>query len=262
MPTAPPPDSHATACFAGWRVMVVGGTRGIGRAVALGFAERGAGVAVCGRDRASLDAIASELNSRQVTTLAAMCDVTDPASLGEFVSAAAHALGGVDVLVNCASAFALSADEAAWSASMDVDLMGSVRASRLAVPYLRASPHGSIVNMASVAVLQATAQRQAYGAIKAAIVHQTASNAKALAADRIRVNCVVPGSTEFAGGIWDRIGKSDPALYQSTRDSIPLGRLGRPDDIARAVLFLASPDAGWITGQSIVVDGGQSLFGF
>ena len=92
-------------------------------------------------------------------------------------------------------------------------------------------------------------------------MHYARSEARRLADRGIRVNRVVPGSTEFPGGIWERIGGSDPALYASTRDGIPLGCFGAPEDIARVALFLASPASGWITGQSLVVDGGQSLTG-
>ncbi len=113
--------------------------------------------------------------------------------------------------------------------------------------------------MASVAALKAAPARIAHGAMKAAVVHETASNALALAADGIRVNCVLHGSTEAPGGIWGQLSQANPKLYRETLESIPLGRLATPDDIARVVLFLASSKAGWITGQSIVVDGGQSL---
>jgi len=247
--------------FAGWRVAVMGGSRGIGRAVVLGFAARGADVATCARHLDALDAVRRDVAALGRAAYVAACDVAVADAVAGFVPAAAAALGGIDVLVNCASAFAGSDDAAGWSASIDVDLLGSIRSGQAALPFLKASRHGSIVNMSSIAAITATPTRIPYGAIKAAIVHATASNARLLAADRIRVNCVIPGSTYFAGGIWDRIERSNLALYEKTRDAIPLGRLAVPEDIANVVLFLASPAAGWITGQSIVVDGGQSLTG-
>ncbi len=244
--------------FAGWRAVVVGGSRGIGRAVTLGFAARGADVAACGRGREALDALADELRPAGCRTHLAACDVTDGAALAAFVTAAAEALGGLDVVVHCASA-ASGSNDPAWSACMSIDLLGGVLAADAALPFLRRSAHASVVNMASVAALRATPQRPAYGAIKAAVMHQTASSAMALAADGIRVNCVVAGSTEAPGGIWERLARDKPELYRDVRDSIPLGGFATADDIARVVFFLASPDAAWITGQSIVVDGGQSL---
>lgn len=245
--------------FAGWKVVVMGGSRGIGRAVALGFAGRSASVAVCGRSQQALEAVGEELAVHGQPFYVAACDVAETAAVEAFVTVAASAFGGLDVLVNCASALAPGNDAGAWSASVNVDLMGGLRALDAALPFLRRSGHASVINMASVAALKAVPARIAHGAMKAAVVHETASNALALAADGIRVNCVVPGSTEAPGGIWDRLSRANPELYRETLESIPLGRLATPDDIARVVFFLASSEAGWITGQSIVVDGGQSL---
>ena len=245
--------------FDAWRVVVMGGSRGIGRAVTLGFAEREADVAACGRSPDALDALAHDIGQTGRKTYMATCDVGDAGAVSAFVSDAAAALGGIDVLVNCASAMTAGNDDGVWSASFNIDLLGSVHATGAALPFLKNSAHASIVNMASVAALKPTPARPAYGAIKAAVMHLTASSALALAADGIRVNCVVPGSTESPGGKWEQTARDDPGLYRETRASIPFGRLATPEDIARVVLFLASPDAAWITGQSIVVDGGQSL---
>lgn len=248
--------------FLAWRVVVMGGSRGIGRAVAIGFAERGASVAICARGIDELDLVQEELSTYGKPTYCRCVDVSRADQVGDFINAVAHEFEGVDVLVNCASAFALSNDEAGWMASFLVDLMGGVRATEAALPFLCLSSFPSIVNISSVAALQATDKRLAYGAMKAAVVHHTASNAKRLASRRIRVNCVIPGSTEFDGGIWDKISRSDRDLYDTTKKRIPFGRFATPSEIAMAVLFLASSEARWITGQSIVVDGGQMLQGF
>lgn len=253
------PSSGLGRMFEAWKIVVMGGSRGIGRAMTLGFAEQGANVAACARDPAALDTLAHDMSQTGQKAYMAACDVGDAGAVSGFVADAAAALGGIDVLVNCASAMASGNDGGVWSASFNVDLLGSVHATDAALPFLKGSAHASIVNMASVAALKPVPARPAYGAIKAAVMHQTASSALALAADGIRVNCVVPGSTESPGSIWEQILRNDPGLYRETRASIPLGRLATPEDIARVVLFLASPDAAWITGQSIVVDGGQSL---
>ena len=245
--------------FEAWKIVVMGGSKGIGRAVTLGFAERGANVAACARDPDALATLVRDMGQAGPKAYTAPCDVGDAGAVAAFVSNAAAALGGIDVLVNCASAMTPGNDDAVWSASFNIDLLGSVHATDAALSFLKGSAHASIINMASVAALKPVPARPAYGAIKAAVMHQTASSALALAADGIRVNCVVPGSTEAPGGKWEQISRSDPGLYRETRASIPFGRLATPEDIARVVLFLASPDAAWITGQSIVVDGGQSL---
>ena len=113
------------------------------------------------------------------------------------------------------------------------------------------------MNIASISALRASTRAAPYGAVKAAVMHYTASQAKMLAGRGIRVNCVAPGSIEFPGGTWEDRRTSNPQLYNSTLAQIPFGRMGKPEEIANVVLFLASPLASWVTGQSIVVDGGQ-----
>ncbi|OYW60399.1 MAG: 3-oxoacyl-ACP reductase, partial [Bosea sp. 12-68-7] len=130
-----------------------------------------------------------------------------------------------------------------------------VRGSHAAIPHMAAG--GAIVNISSISGLRATSRSAPYGAIKAAVMHYTASQAKMLARQGIRVNCVAPGSVEFPGGTWEDRKTSNPDLYNSTLATIPFGRMGRPEEIAEVVLFLASERASWVTGQSLVVDGGQ-----
>ena len=238
------------------RVLVAGGSRGIGRSIALGFAAAGADVAICARGVERLRQTEAELRNLGATVHAGACDLADAAAVAGWVDDDARALGGVDVLVNNASAFARSDDEAAWGASLDVDLMASVRASRAALPWMEESG-GSIVHVVSISGLGPSARTPAYGAAKAALIQYAATQAAALAARRIRVNCVAPGSIEFPGGVWDEARRNRPEFYESILRSIPSGRMGRPEEVAQAVLFLASDLASWITGQTLVVDGGQ-----
>ncbi len=191
-------------------------------------------------------------------TYAAVCDVADAAALPRFIDAAAGALGGIDVLVNNPSAFGGVDTEEAWEQIIAVDLLGAVRASRAALPHLERS-RGNIVHITSVAALGPSARLPAYAAIKAAVNNYTQSQAVLLAPKNIRVNAVAPGSTEFPGGIWARRKVENGALYAATLRRIPFGRMGRPEEIAGAVLFLASDAATWITGHTLVVDGGQGL---
>ncbi len=243
--------------FAGKRVIVTGGSRGIGRSIALGFAAAGAAVSICARTEGPLIAARQEIEALGVTAHGAPVDLADADAVGRYVPAAAAALGGLDVLVNNASGFGMTDDEEGWEASLAVDVMAVVRGSRAAVPLLGAG--SSIVNIASISALRASARSAPYGAAKAAVMHYTASQAKMLGRRGIRVNCVAPGAVEFPGGIWDRWRTEDPALYNTTLAQIPFGRMGRPEEIASVVLFLASPAASWITGQSIAVDGGQLI---
>ena len=242
--------------WTGRRVVVMGGSRGIGRSIALGFATGGAAVAICARGQEALERTRSELGG---AAYAACADLADPAAIARFVPQAAEALGGIDVLVNNASGFGSADDEAGWAASVSVDLMAIVRASQAAVPFLKQRPGGSIVNVSSISAYRATKRNPPYGAIKAAVIHYTGSQAKMLAADGVRVNCVAPGSIEFPGGTWEQRRTSDPALYDGTLAQIAFGRMGKPEEVAEVVLFLASSKASWVTGQTIVVDGGQLI---
>lgn len=245
--------------FTGKRVVVMGGSRGIGRSIALGFAREGAAVAICARGAEALEATRREIEAAGVAAHAASADLADPAAIARFVPEAAAALGGIDVLVNNASGFGMADDEAGWEASIAVDLMAVVRASHAALPFLERTKGGSIVNVSSISALRATKRSAPYGAVKAAVSHYTGSQARMLAERGLRVNCVAPGSIEFPGGSWERRRTEDPELYGQTLAQIPFGRMGAPEEIAEVVLFLASPRARWVTGQSIVVDGGQLL---
>ncbi len=248
--------------FSGYRVLVAGGSRGIGRSIALGFAQAGAAVSICARGAAALEQTRVEIAAHDVVAHAQRCDLADPGAIQAWVSGAAAALGGIDVLVNNASGYGFGEDDSAWLAGFQVDLMAAVRVSRAALTQLQQSAHGCILHTSSIAAFHPSAGGvAAYAALKAAICQYTTSQALALAGQRIRVNAIAPGSTEFPGGLWDQCRKQDPARYAQVLAKIPFGRYGTPEEVAHVALFLASPWAGWITGQTLAVDGGQLLHG-
>lgn len=245
--------------FTGRRVLVAGGSRGIGRAIALEFARAGATVSICARGAEALEATRSELAAAGGGAAHAMtCDLGDAARIDAWVAEAARVLGGVDVLVNNASAFGDDSEDG-WGASFGVDVMAVVRASRAAQPWLEQGVSPSILNISSISALKPSVRTPSYGAAKAAVVHYTTTQAAALARKGIRVNCIAPGSIEFPGGLWEERRTRQPELYARTLASIPFGRFGTDAEIAEVAAFLASDAARWVTGQIIAVDGGQTL---
>ena len=245
--------------FAGRRVVVAGGSRGIGRSIALGFAAAGADVSVCARGVEALEATRTEIARHGRRAHAATCDLADGPAVARYVAEAEAALGGIDVLVNNASGFGMADDEAGWAAGLSVDVMAMVRASHAALPALERAPGTSIIHISSISGLRPSVRTPAYAAVKATMIHYTQSQAAALARKGIRVNCIAPGSIEFPGGLWEKRRLAGEPLYDRILASIPFGRLGEPEEVADVALFLASPFARWVTGQTIAVDGGQVL---
>lgn len=237
-------------------VVITGGSRGIGRATALAFADEGANVAICARGEEALGRTEAEIASKGVKALGVVCDVADPAALGRFLEGARSTLGRIDVLVNNASGFGVTDDEAGWEASYQVDIMAAVAATWKVAPWMSEAGGGSIIHISSVSGLEAGSP-PAYAAAKAALINHAKTMAIELAPKHIRVNAVAPGSIEFPGGFWESIKSQNRAYYDKIHADIPSGRFGRPEEVGAAVVFLASERASWITGATLLVDGGQ-----
>lgn len=243
------------------KAVVTGSTSGIGLAIARQLAAHGADVVINGfgdaddieRTRSGLE---KEFGGRAHYIGA---DLSKGEDTRRFIDDAVQALGGIDILVNNASGFGRTDDEAGWAASIEVDLLGTVRACRAALPHLTVRPGASIVHISSISGLAPSVRTPAYGAVKAALIQYTRTQAAQLASQRIRVNCIAPGSIEFPDGVWDQARRKQPELYARIRGSIPFGRMGTAEEVANVALFLASDDARWVTGQTIAVDGGQML---
>jgi len=244
--------------LAGKGVIVTGASRGIGRAIALGFAREGASLALCARGAEGLERTAGELRALGGKVHAAPCDIADKAALEGFLDGAREALGAIHVLVNSASGFGVMDTEDGWAAGFGVDVMAAVRATRKVAPWIEEAGGGAIVHISSISGMEASTTPP-YGAAKAALQSHAISMAKALARKNIRVNAVAPGSIEFPGGSWEAIRNANPKMYESVRRGIPFGRLGTPEEVADVVVFLASERGRWITGVTLAVDGGQLI---
>ncbi|MBV8766985.1 MAG: SDR family oxidoreductase [Hyphomicrobiales bacterium] len=239
----------------GLRALVSGGTKGIGRAIADTLAGEGTDVAICARNAEEVKATAAELNKKGVRALGHVVDVADGKALHAWVEAVATAFGGIDIVVANVSALAISGDEEGWRRGFEVDLMHSVRLANAAMPWLEKSQAASIVTISSVSGREIDFAAGPYGAFKAALIHYTQGLAHQLAGKGIRANTVSPGNTYFEGGVWNKIKDGNPELYRTALALNPTGRMGTPQEMANAAVFLASPAASFVTGTNLVVDG-------
>jgi 3-oxoacyl-[acyl-carrier protein] reductase len=243
----------------GKRAVVAGGSKGIGRSIALGLAQAGAAVSICARSRDSLEKTSAEITARGVKAHAGICDLADKEAIATYIAAAADSLGGIVILVNNASGFGITDDETGWAKGLDIDVMATVRASHAATPFMEKAGGGAILNISSISGYRGSTRSAPYAAVKAALINYTMSQALMLAPKKIRVNAIAPGSIEFPGGMWAERKTSNPNLYNAILRSIPWGRLGAPEEVANAAVFLCSDAASWVTGQTLTVDGGQML---
>jgi len=238
----------------GKRVLVTGGTRGIGRAIVGAFLDEGAVVGFCARDSSEVTATNEDLSSRGDVT-GSVVDVGDGDALTAWVQEAAEAFGGLDVVVANVSALAIPDTEENWQASLNIDLMHTVRLVRAALPHLERSDAASIIAISSVSGRESDFASGPYGTAKTAIVGYVHGLAFQLAGKHIRANTVSPGNTYFEGGVWQSIETGDPTLFQTAVTLNPTGHMGSPEEIAAPVVFLASPLASRVSGTNLVVDG-------
>jgi 3-oxoacyl-[acyl-carrier protein] reductase len=241
--------------LAGKKAIVTGGSRGIGRAICELLAEEGCDVALCARGEAGVEEAVTALAGKGVRAHGGIVDVADTKALRGWVAAAAGQLGGLDVFVANVSALAQAMDEDSWRRSLEIDVMGTVAGVEAALPLLEKSAAGSIVVLGTTGAVEIAGAPRPYASVKAALVPYVKALARNLAPKGVRANMVSPGNVYFKGGVWNTVEESSPDVFKTMLSRNPMGRMGTPQEVANAVVFLASPRASFITGTNLIIDG-------
>jgi 3-oxoacyl-[acyl-carrier protein] reductase len=243
------------------RAVILGGSRGIGRAIADTLAQEGADVALCARNADQVKEAVASLKARGVRAFGASVDIADGPALTRWVEKAAGELGGIDILVSNAGAMAQGHDPQSWEANFRLDVLGAVNAFAAARTFLEkaAAEKGdaAFVIISSVSAAESD-NAGSYGPIKAALIHMAKGLARQFAAKRIRTNVVSPGMVYFKGGVWNMVEQNSPDYFKQAIARNPTGRAATPQEIANAAVFLASPASSYTTGVNLLVDGAIS----
>jgi 3-oxoacyl-[acyl-carrier protein] reductase len=246
--------------LAGRKAIVTGATKGIGLSIARLLADEGVDLAICARTAADVKKTVAELSAKGIKAYGDAVDVQDREAYTRWLESACEQLGGLDIFVSNTTGTPGLAGETGWKATFEIDVMGAVRGVETALPHLRKSSSAAVVLIGSISGVMSkmipAPGAFAYGAGKAALIAYGAMLSKQVAKDGIRVNTVSPGPIYFEGGPWDRIRQHAPAVLADAEAHCVIGRLGRPEDVAAAVVFLASPASGFTVGQNLHVDGG------
>ena len=243
----------------GKNAAIIGATRGIGRAIAEELVSEGCNVSICARNQKGVNSAVNKLASNGTKVIGHALDASDNEAQCQWISETVETFGGMDIFVANASAMNLDNSSDAWKQSFQIDLMATYNGVEAVIPHLKSSDAGTIILISSIAALHTPVGPRPYGAMKAAILNYAKGLARSLAPDGIRVNSISPGNIYFPDGIWGRTERDNPEFFKKQLSANPMGRMGTPEEVAKAAVFLASPVASFISGTNLIVDGALTL---
>lgn len=238
------------------RAIITGATKGIGRQILELLISEGCNVATCSRSIEDVENTIEKCSTRKAQVYGDVCDVRDKDEYAAWIDKMVEAMDGVDIFIPNVSAGGGMDSEKNWWKSFEADVLGTVRGCEAVIPHMKEGGGGAITFIGTTAALETFAGPQAYNAMKASLITYGKQLSQFVGHDNIRVNIVSPGPIEFPGGSWDMLRDTVPKFYEKTIRDHPTGRLGKPQEVARCVVFLCSPAASWVNGSNLVVDGG------
>lgn len=240
----------------GKKAILAGATAGMGKSTAMVLAQEGCDVAICARGEEALNATLKDLKAHNIKVIGQSVDMTDGVAFKSWIEMSAKELGGCDIFIPFASARGGPPSEETWRACFELDVMSLHRGIEAVMPFLVESDCGSVVTIASSAATEEFLGPQPFSALKAAVINFTSHMSHAVAPQGIRMNCVSPGPINFKGGVWEHIRGQMPELFAQVESSVALKRMGTPEEVAKAIAFVASPACPFMTGANILIDGG------
>ena len=240
----------------GKRAIVTGATKGIGRAIVELLASEGADIGFCARTEEEVEETAKALSAKGIQAVGAAVNVRDGDAYKAWLEKTATTLGGCDIFIPNVSAGGGMDSEKNWWKNFEIDVLHTVRGCETLMEHLKKSGQGSVVIISSTNALETFAAPMAYNAMKAALITYSKQLSQFVGRQNVRVNSVSPGPIYFEGGSWEMIKGTNQKFYESTLRAIPSGRMGTPEEVARVVVFLASPASSLMTGANVVADNG------